>query len=149
MILTRIGSGGMGEVWKARDTRLDRIVAVKRINGRHSARLEQEAGYRCVESPAYLPNPRHRPGLPGVGIHGKPQAGPLPAVRLTKQIGKPWMQRTAKAVVHRDLKPANIMVTLDGSVKLLDFGIAKRVVDSDERRWKRWVQRPTCRPSRL
>ena len=82
-ILARIGAGGMGEVWKARDTRLDRIVAVKRLKGQHSARFEQEA--RAI---AALNHP-HICQIYDVGpdylvleyIDGHPLRGPLAAGR--------------------------------------------------------------------
>src|SRR5271169_2218275 len=90
-IVALIGSGGMGEVWKARDTRLGRIVAIKRLNGRHGERFEQEA--RAV---AALNHP-HICQIFDIGpdylvleyIDGKPLAGPLPveeAVRLALQM---------------------------------------------------------------
>jgi serine/threonine protein kinase len=56
-ILTQIGAGGMGEVWKARDTRLNRMVAVKRLGAEHMARFEQEARNRGPESRQHLPDP--------------------------------------------------------------------------------------------
>jgi serine/threonine protein kinase len=65
-ILAPIGSGGMGEVWKARDTRLGRMVAIKQLNGPYRERFEQEA--RAVAA-LNQPDLRHRAGLSGAGTH--------------------------------------------------------------------------------
>jgi eukaryotic-like serine/threonine-protein kinase len=136
-ILVPIGAGGMGEVWKARDTRLNRTVAVKQLKATHTARFEQEA--RAI---AALNHP-HICQIHDIGpdylvleyIEGQALKGPLgvgEAVRLAAQIAEAVDAAHRKGVIHRDLKPANILVTSEGSVKLLDFGLAKQVADSDE-----------------
>jgi eukaryotic-like serine/threonine-protein kinase len=129
-ILALIGNGGMGEVFKARDTRLDRIVAIKVSNSEFSERFEREA--RAI---ATLNHP-HICQLYDVGpnylvmeyIEGAPLKGPMPlalALRYGAQICDALGAAHEKNIVHRDLKPANIMVTKSAGVKLLDFGLAK------------------------
>ncbi len=129
-ILSPIGAGGMGEVWKARDTRLGRIVAIKKVKEQHSERFKQEA-----RSIAALNHPNICQ-LYDIGpdylvleyVEGKPLSSPLPekeAVRLATQVATALEAAHKKGIIHRDLKPGNIMVTAEGSVKLLDFGLAK------------------------
>jgi serine/threonine protein kinase/tetratricopeptide (TPR) repeat protein len=129
-ILSLIGAGGMGEVWKARDTRLGRIVAIKKVKEQHSERFKQEARTIAALNHPYICQ------LFDIGpdylvleyVEGKPLSSPLPekdAVRLAIQIATALEAAHKKGVIHRDLKPANIMVTEEGSVKLLDFGLAK------------------------
>jgi serine/threonine protein kinase len=128
-ILAPIGAGGMGDVYKARDTRLDRIVAIKVSKIEFSERFEREA--RAV---AAL-NHSNICTLHDVGpnylvmeyIEGTPLKGPLPvdqALKYAVQICDALDAAHKKGITHRDLKPANILVT-KGSIKLLDFGLAK------------------------
>ena len=132
-IVEPAGSGGMGDVYRARDVRLDRDVAVKTIKGPFTERFEREA--RAISA---LNHPNictlHDVGQhEGSGylvmeyIEGRPVAGPLPvdqAIAYGIQICEALHTAHRKGIVHRDLKPANILVTRQG-VKLLDFGLAK------------------------
>jgi Tol biopolymer transport system component len=129
-ILERVGSGGMGDVYRARDTRLDRIVAIKISKETFSDRVEREA-----RAAAALNHP-HICALYDVGpnylvmefLEGVPLSGPLPldrALTYGVQICQALEAAHKKGLTHRDLKPANIMVTKSGGVKLLDFGLAK------------------------
>src|SRR6516165_9453988 len=135
--LELIGFGGMGEVWKARDCRLGRIVAIKISKQQFSERFEREA--RAISA---LNHP-HICALHDVGqqdggaylvmeyIEGRPLAGPLTlekALDYAAQILDALDAAHQKGIVHRDLKPANILVTRNG-VKLLDFGLAKPSCD--------------------
>jgi serine/threonine protein kinase len=126
-----IGSGGMGRVYRARDTRLSRTVALKISKEGFGERFEREA--RAV---AALNHP-HICQLYDVGpnylvmefVEGAPLKGPLPLGKAIEYAGEILDALDAahrKGVVHRDLKPANILVSKQG-VKLLDFGLAKQV----------------------
>jgi Tol biopolymer transport system component/predicted Ser/Thr protein kinase len=124
-----LGAGGMGEVYKARDTRLNRTVAIKVSNEQFSERFEREA-----HAVAAL-NHSNVCTLHDVGpnylvmeyIEGTPLKGPLPlqqALKYAAQICDALDAAHKKGITHRDLKPANILVTKTG-IKLLDFGLAK------------------------
>ena len=136
VLLSLIGAGGMGEVWKARDTRLNRIVAIKRLKGRHTSRFEQEArAIAALNHPnicqIYDVGPDY---LVMEYIDGKPLSGPLAddeAARLALQIAGALEEAHGKKILHRDLKPGNILVTAKGAAKVLDFGLAKFMADSD------------------
>ncbi len=135
-ILALIGTGAMGEVWKARDTRLNRFVAVKYLKGNQNSRFELEA--RAI---AALNHP-HICQIYDIGpdylvleyIEGAPLKGPLEtavAQRLALQIAGALEAAHKQGILHRDLKPANVLVA-DGRAKLLDFGLAKLKVDADK-----------------
>ena len=128
-IVSLIGKGGMGEVFRARDVRLDRSVAVKVSAEQFSERFEREA--RAI---AALNHP-HICHLYDVGpnylvmeyIEGAPLKLPLPldqALKYAAQICDALDAAHTKGITHRDLKPSNILLTKTG-IKLLDFGLAK------------------------
>ena len=134
-LIEPIGAGGMGEVYKARDKRLDRIVAIKTSSERFTERFEREA--RAV---AALNHPNICT-LSDVGpnylvmeyIEGESPKGPMPldeALRIAHQIADALEAAHERGITHRDLKPGNIKVKPDGTVKVLDFGLAKLSVAS-------------------
>ena len=134
-ILALLGSGGMGEVYKATDTRLGRTVAIKFLKSAYTDRLDREA--RAI---AALNHPNictiHDVGpdyLVMEYLEGAPLGSPVPlenALRLALQIAAALEAAHAKGIIHRDLKPGNIFVTQAG-VKLLDFGLAKLMPGQD------------------
>ncbi len=131
-----IGQGGMGKVYRARDTRLGRIVAIKTSSARFIQRFEREA--RAI---AALNHP-HICHLYHVGpdylvmeyVEGTPLKGPLSideALKCAQQICDALDAAHQKGIVHRDLKPANILLAKHG-IKLLDFGLAQMETGPDD-----------------
>jgi Tol biopolymer transport system component len=151
-ILSAIGAGGMGEVYKARDTRLDRTVALKLIaplvadDALFRSRFEREAR---MASALDHPNvcPIYDVGLDSSGpflvmpfIEGETLAARLTGKRLPiadalnvgVQIAAALEAAHDRGIVHRDLKPLNVVVTATGTAKVLDFGLAKAIAPADE-----------------
>src|SRR5262249_17508788 len=143
--LEPLGAGGMGEVYRARDTRLDRSVALKSLPQAFVTDAERLARF---EREAKLLASLNHPNI--AGIHGLEDAGGAPylvlefiegetladrlargplTVRETLEIGGQIASAIEAAhergIVHRDLKPSNVMLTASHSVKVLDFGLAK------------------------
>jgi eukaryotic-like serine/threonine-protein kinase len=131
----KIGAGGMGEVYRAKDTKLEREVAIKVLpasvaqDPERRIRFEREAK---VLAALNHPNIAHIYGVEERAlvmelVEGETLQGPLPigtALNYAKQIAEALEAAHDKGIVHRDLKPANIMITPQGVVKVLDFGLA-------------------------
>jgi serine/threonine protein kinase len=150
-ILSTIGAGGMGEVYRARDSKLNRDVALKLLPSAFSGDPERMARF---EREAQLLASLNHPNIAAIYgleesvgqraivmelVDGREVAGPLPvaeALRIARQIAEAIEFAHDKGVVHRDLKPANIRLTLDGAVKVLDFGLAKALEIADESSWE-------------
>jgi serine/threonine protein kinase len=129
-ILAPIGAGGMGEVFRARDTRLNRLVAIKISHENFSERVEYEArAIAALNHPnicqIYDVGPNY---LVMEYIEGESPKGPMPlddALRIARQIADALDAAHQKNIIHRDLKPGNIKIKPDGTVKVLDFGLAR------------------------
>src|ERR1700686_201609 len=148
-VLSLLGQGGMGEVYRARDTKLKRDVAIKVLptvvfrDPERMARFQREAQ---VLASLDHPNIGHIHGIvdsedsrglvlaliEGPTLADRIEAGPIPldeAISIAKQIIDALEYAHDRGVVHRDLKPANVKITPDGVVKVLDFGLAKVLED--------------------
>ncbi|HEY3204943.1 MAG TPA: protein kinase [Thermoanaerobaculia bacterium] len=146
-ILAPLGAGGMGEVYKARDTKLDREVAIKVLpqslaaDSVALARFEREAkAVAALSHPNILAiHDLAREGettyavmelLDGETLGERLSSGPLPtrkAIEIGREIAVGLAAAHEKGIVHRDLKPANLFLMKDGRVKILDFGLARQI----------------------
>jgi serine/threonine protein kinase len=135
-ILAPIGAGGMGEVYRAKDTKLKREVALKVLPDSLASDPARMARFRReAEVLASLNHPNiaqiygvEERALVMELVQGETLKGPLPvetALNYAKQIADALEAAHERGIVHRDLKPANIMVTAAGVIKVLDFGLAK------------------------
>jgi len=145
-VLSSLGAGGMGEVYRARDTKLGRDVAIKVLPDAFATDAERLARFRReaqVLASLNHPNIGHIYGLEGDAVQAlvlelidgptladRIAQGPLPpaeAVPIARQVAEALEAAHEAGIIHRDLKPANIKVRDDGTVKVLDFGLAKAV----------------------
>jgi eukaryotic-like serine/threonine-protein kinase len=146
LIVDKLGEGGMGEVWRARDERLHRLVAIKilppDLAGDPSRRIRFEQEARALgalnhpnivtiydvgvdDGRAYLVSEL----VEGESLRAVLDRGPLPVrktIEIAVQMAEGMAAAHALGIVHRDLKPENVMLTRGGQVKLLDFGLAKQ-----------------------
>ena len=134
-IIAPLGAGGMGEVYRARDSKLRREVAIKVLpaslanDTQYMARFEREAQMLAALNHPNIATVHgiEQGALVMELVEGADLKGPLPveeAIAIARQITAGLEAAHEKGIIHRDLKPANIKLTPDGVVKILDFGLA-------------------------
>lgn len=138
-VISRLGSGGMGEVYKARDTLLKRDVAIKISAVHFSERFEREARVVAAMNHPHIctlydvgPNYLVMELVEGLTLSERIARAPIAldeALLISRQIADALNAAHTKGIIHRDLKPSNVKITPDGAVKVLDFGLAKATDD--------------------
>src|SRR4029453_8767581 len=146
-IVSPLGVGGMGEVYRAHDTKLSRDVALKALPEQFARDQQRLSRFRLEARTLASLNHPHIAAIYGLEefdgtdflvlelVEGKHPSGPLPiaeVLRIGQQIADALAAAPARGIIHRDLKPANVMVTSEGQVKVLDFGIAKAIYGGEE-----------------
>src|SRR5262249_3829721 len=151
-VLATLGRGGMGVVYKARQTRLGRVVALKMIlSGAHAGAVALARFRTEAEAVARLQHPNvvqiHEVGehdglpffslefCPGGSLEQKLNGTPLPANEAAALVGvlaRAMQAAHDKGVLHRDLKPANVLLAEDGTPKVTDFGLAKKLDEAGQ-----------------
>ena len=147
-ILSPLGVGGMGEVYRAHDSKLSRDVALKTLPPEFARDRDRLARFRREARTLASLNHPHIAAIYGLEefdsadflvlelVEGKHPSGPLPVaevLRIGEQIADALAAAHARGIIHRDLKPANVIVTTEGRVKVLDFGLAKAIYGGEER----------------
>src|SRR6266436_5610949 len=144
VLLSRLGKGGMGEVWKAMDKRLGRVVALKFISNVREGSTAANELFREARAASVLNHPNIVTVLDigesdqgsylamefvdGESLRARLAQGSLSldqGMRIFRQVAEGLSVAHQRGIIHRDLKPENIMVRVDGYVKLVDFGLAK------------------------
>ncbi len=151
-IVGALGAGGMGEVYRARDSRLERVVAIKILPAAFSEDSDRLSRFEREARSASALNHPNIVTIYELGQHGSThyiameliegktlremlRAGSLPirkAIEIAAQVAEGLAKAHEAGIAHRDLKPENLMFTQDGFVKILDFGLAKHVRSSEE-----------------
>src|SRR5260370_14909211 len=128
-IISAIGKGGMGEVWKARDTRLDRTAAIKFCAAEFSERFGSEAKAIATLNHSnicqiYDVGPDYIVMEYVEGAPITPVDTPRKLLDIAVQMSDGLAAAHAAGIIHRDLKPDNVLITRDGRIQILDFGLA-------------------------